>query len=235
MMLVDPFRFAGSNPATLEFIQVSSLFSIPGNDTKLSLSDVPIGAPRADRRAFVVLHIYWPAALPSAIGGNVGGSSLLIHAQQNIIYANVTNWHGLVVIGSAHVPTGTTANIEIDFSGGVGGAAVYSTYRATNMQQDAPFDARQMVGNTPPARNYPMDISTPQDGFLVAAAMVRLAGDGGEIAGTTTRYSQAANGYSAFSGGDVTVADPNHELIFSMIGGESFNTMEGAFVAASFR
>lgn len=234
MMLVDPFRFAGTNPATLEFVQSDLLSTLPGTETKISISNYPIGSPRDDRRAFVVLHIFSPVPLTDAIGGNVSGVPMAIHIQQRIIYAGVQQYHGLSMIASSHVVGGATGDIEIEFAAAVNGVPLVATYRATDLRSDVAHDARGMIGNTP-QREYPMDIATPKDGILIAAGTVRLAGTGGEILGTTTQYSETFVGYGQFGGGDATMDDPSHHLTFRMIGGESFQTMEGAFVAASFR
>ncbi len=234
MMLVDPFRFAGSNPATLEFLNFEPLPTPPGTETSLLIPNYPIGDPRDDRRVFIAVHLYRPVPLPDPVGGMIGAEPLLIHAYQTTTLGGVSPIYGQALIASARAPSGTVADITVDFSGTVGGGAFIAAYRATDLRQDAAYDARQMVGNTP-SNAYPMVISTPQDGFVIAAAAVRLAGDGGEVLGTTTQYSRAAGGYSQFGGGDLTADDPAHQLTFSMVGGPSFGTMEGAFVAASFR
>ncbi len=237
MMLIDPFRFAGSNPAELEFLGAQVYPMLTGSSAIWSVSNVDIGTPRADRRIFLVLHLYYRPGIDPVVGGSINGHPVIIHAQAvNVAYpaASPPVEYVRSVILSAAVPTGSLGDVEIQFSPVARGNPWMAIYRATNMRDDTARDTESLVANG--QFSYPVTLDAAKDGFVVAGAGF-LGADitNSYIQGVENDYvfDPGNNWIRIFGGSDLTPAD-NPAYALNCVVERSHPTI-GVFVAASFR
>lgn len=236
MMLVDPFRFAGSNPASLEFLSAQAYQAIVGGTT-WNLGNIDIGEPRADRRVFLVLHLYRREGLNPVVGGMINGNPIIIHGQaKNVAYPDASPpvEYLQCTILSAHVPTGASASIEIDFSSAAQGFPYMAVYRATDMQSDIARDARSIVAND--AFNYPTSLDVANGGFAIAGAgFFGVNTYNAYIDGVVDHYlSHPGSDFIRYFGGSKLMSADNPAYPLDCVIVRDFPS-KGVFVAASFR
>lgn len=238
MMLVDPFRFAGSNPAELEFLGSQLYPSLPATGATWSVSGVDIGEQRADRRIFLLLHVYYNATTNPIISGTVNGHPITVHVQ-------LEGFGGRGVyrcaILSAHVPSGTTADIEIVFSPLAVGWPFLAVYRAIDLQSDVARDAKGAASSGSGSTHYPLSLEVATGGFVIAGATFRATNSSATyIDGVTERYdfeppiSGAPPSYLRHFGGSEMIASDDANYALDCVIVNEFG-MPGTFVAASFR
>ncbi|MDH4993046.1 hypothetical protein QEZ48_19715 [Aquamicrobium lusatiense] len=232
MMLVDPFRFAGSSPATLEFM--GDFLKYEETDA-ITFSGINLGDPRDDRRIIVTIHVLRASSIPAVVEGYVDGAQATIHSQEVIQFTNT--YYGLVGIMTARLPSGNIGSITIKFASEFGAQVRIGVYNAKNIQNDHIFDINSKVSNVT-AVEHSLNISVPKDGIVLAACVVGSPNYPVEIEGTVTNYSDifGDSSYKSAGGGDV-IADSDHDynIVFRLVGGPSFAEMSGVFLAASFR
>lgn len=236
MMLVDPFRFAGSNPAELEFLSAQNYPKSLG-ETTWSLGDIDIGEPRADRRIFLVLHLYRRQGLSPVVGGTINGNPIIIHGQaKNVAYPDASPpvEYLQCTILSALVPTGSSGNIEIEFSPPAQGFPYMAVYRATNIQSDIARDAKSIVSNDAFHTTASLDVA--KGGFVIAGAgFFGVNTSSVYIDGVVDHYvsNPGSSLYRHFGGSGLMSADDPAYPLDCVVVRES--APSGVFVAASFR
>lgn len=158
---------AGSAPSGLTFLTHEEDTS---NQTVYTFSDVNIGQAQSDRRIIVAAHSIQTSE--KAINSvTIGGVSATIHVNLNSV--STTNDTDLV-IASALVPDGTTADIVVTHSAGadICHIGVWSLYGETS---SSPHDTASDTSFTGFTLSATIDI--PDGGALIAAtSSVNLSG-----------------------------------------------------------
>lgn len=128
-----------------------------------SFTSTATGTAAPSREVFVAVY----NGVVSAV--TVGGiSATLVESASS----SLTLWR-------AAVPTGTTATVEVTFTGG-GGRLLISVWAAYNLLSTTPFDTASYAASSTPASNHSTTIDTAGGGILIAAAAaVITSGDGG--------------------------------------------------------
>jgi hypothetical protein len=156
-------RFGGAAAPSNTFESTTSLST---NLTTYSFATQGIGAADATRR--VVVGVAWGHTLTRTLSSaTIGGVGATIHVQTNAV-----NIDGTALI-SAAVPTGTTATIDITFSGGAINCAIatWSLLNATGSPSATASD------NTVAANALSVALNVPANGSLFAIA--ETLGSGG--------------------------------------------------------
>lgn len=123
-----------------------------------------IGTALATREVFVAVYNGTTSAV------TVGGISASLVA--SAASSTLTLWR-------ASVPTGTTADIVVTFTGG-GGRLLISVWAAYNLTSTTPFGTASYFASSTPATNHSTTIDTAGGGILIAvAAAVITSGNGG--------------------------------------------------------
>jgi hypothetical protein len=222
MMIVDPFRFRGSNPATISY--EGSAFAAGG--ATQTIPSVPIGA--ADNLRTVIQTISWTDVVGSALtSATIGGIAADICVQFSAVHLGAT--FGYCAIISADVPTGTTATTVLNFSTAPAPALVES-FRAFSLMSKTATDTETATALGATSLAVSPDVLA--GGIIVAATTARTAGTF-TITGATEDYDTTFGGSLVFAGGHYSTptAETAHAITFTGVG-FAFN---GPIVAAAFR
>ena len=144
----------------------------------------------------MVVHYGAGSAGFAVSSATIGGISATIHVDN---VAGTTNFRACAII-SAIVPTGTTASIVINFSGGSVGRCGIGAWSCTGLLNSAPH-ATQVSD----AQGMSMTLARPRNGIVVAgwSAMVTAAANV-TWTNATERYDANSETTTQESGADVS-------------------------------
>jgi hypothetical protein len=220
MMIVDPYRFKGSSPATISY---EGTVTSGASGTSQSTSSVPIGT--ADALRTVIQTLSW----------NGGGSVALTAATIGGIAADIVQFSapigggsfGYVAIISADIPTGTTATTAVTF-GGAASAMVVHSFKAVGLGSKTATDTENATafGNT--SQTVSPDVLA---GGVIVAAVYGNGGGAFTTTGATEAYDANLGAFLQISGGYYTTpsAEIAHAITFAS------SPYNGPVVAAAFR
>lgn len=208
-MLLQAKVLPGSNEVASKSIFYVNRYIQTTNTTTYTFTACDIGVASADRRVIVGAHMY------GSTGRNL--SSATINGVSATELTTDTSLTGNCVLIIAAVPTGTTGDIVLTWSGSCAGSAVTVWY-ATGLTSDTPVAAASNVSISAPTSG---SLSTVDGGFLVAAATVRYT-DGVtrthswtnateqvdvELENTGTDGASISGAHAATTGASVTITD----------------------------
>lgn len=205
IFLPPPFM-SGTADKVLTYV---NRYLLTTNTTTYTFSSCDLGVASADRRVIVGAHMYGSTSrsLSSATINGVSATELTTD----------TALTGNCVLIIAAVPTGTTGDIVLTWSGSCAGSAVTVWY-ATGLTSDTPVAAAQAFSATSVSSG---SLATVDGGFLVAAATIRY-NDGTlrthswtnaneqvdvELENTGTDGASFSGAHVATTGASITVTD----------------------------
>jgi len=208
-MLMQAKVLPGANEVATKSIFYLNRYIQTTNTTTYTFASCDIGTASADRRVIVGAHMYGGTSrtLTSATIAGITATELTSDASSTS--------NTLLLI--AAVPTGTTGDIVLTWSGSCAGSGV-SVWYATGLSSDTPVAAAR-GGITSPVSSG--SLSTVDGGFVVAAATCRY-NDGTlrthtwtnvteqfdvEIENTGTDGGSMSGGHAVTTGAAVTVTD----------------------------
>jgi len=164
MMLIDPFRWGVTGPASIEFkggTEKVSTASAP-----IVFSPVSIGTNASKRRVIVLLHwSYIPSGPTTPTSMTINGVAAVQHVMADETKRN-TAISTRCAIYSAEVPTGGDATITTNWSGPTS-AVQAGVYRADNISSATPIGtAKDWIGDEGTTLSVSLD--TQADGIAVA-------------------------------------------------------------------
>jgi hypothetical protein len=125
------YGLASVAPASVEYIWGGSApFS-----SSVTVTNVPIGTAADDRVVFMFIGIVPGSTYRSLAAATIGGIAATIHGQT----ADTTYKYNVALI-SAPVPTGTTADVGLTFSGSGSGNVYVESYAANGLLSTTPVN-----------------------------------------------------------------------------------------------
>ena len=170
-MLLQAKVLPGANEVASKSISYVNRYIITTNGTTYTFSACDIGVASADRRVIVGAHMYGGTSRQLSSATIAGISATEVTADLNSSAETV-----LII---ANVPTGTTGDIVLTWSGSCAGSAV-SVWYATGLTSDTPVAAVRNSSLTAPTSG---SLTTVDGGFIVAAATCQYG------SGTTRTHS----------------------------------------------
>lgn len=222
MMIVDPYRFRGSSPATISY---EGTVTSGASGTSQSAAAVPIGT--ADGLRTVIQTLSWNGAVGAVLtGATIGGITADI-VQFSAVFTGPT--FGFVAIISADVPTGTTATTAATF-GAAASTMVVESFKAVGLGSKTPTDTDTAAGLSSPSKTVSPDV---QAGGVIVAGVSTISDGPFTITGATEAYDVSLGAPLQIAGGyySASSAELPHGVTFAVPAG-AFN---GPVVAAAFR
>lgn len=184
-----------------------------------SFTSQPIGSAQADR--YVIVGIGWANLSPTISSVTIGGVSAT-----NI--ATNANANGNSALYIALVPTGTTANVDIAFSGATGIHCGIAVWSATGLLSTTAVSS----GNNSSSATPSVTLTTVNGGFVVAYAHV---GSNTSYSNTTVPWTGVTQSWAGnvisnnrpHGGGSVATTGSNVSPSPTFVGGN------GSLVAAA--
>jgi len=164
MMLVDPFRWGVTGPASIEFKGVTGKASTASDP--ITFAPVSIGTNASKRRVIVLLHwSYIPSGPTTPTAMTINGIAAVQHVMADETKRN-TAISTRCAIYSAEVQTGSTATITTSWSGPTS-AVQAGVYRADNVSSGTPVDtAKDWIVDD--GTTLSVSLTTQADGVAVA-------------------------------------------------------------------
>ncbi len=193
MMVVDPYRFGGSGPATLTYqaAYVPTMVGLTGTQTGVAFG--PVGGARA-----IIIAIHWYATVTTSVlsSATIGGIVVPTITTGTMIGPGTSAYIYTGFI-AAFVPSGTSGTVVLNFSGGGGTVdARIFVYQALNIVSLTPHATGQNASTISP-------VSTTCD--LEANGIVLAAGSDFQAAPATwtgiTESYDTSPGLGELSGG----------------------------------
>ncbi len=213
--IFSPYR----KPIEFSETDTSSFTSVAPGGTTVTFSNQAIGAADANRRVYVGAGGLILAGR-TLVSATIGGISASLHV------SNSNDSEGneyFAAIFSAAVPTGTTANVVLTFSGTLNDQTDVSiaVYRALYVENTTAYDTDAVDDDD----SISLTLDTPSGGFVIACCGVAPDNVSGVTVSVATE--EGAVGYSSSLAGEV-----GKIIIFDFTDTENY-TLPGA--AASFR
>lgn len=122
--------FLGKERFGAEFLaSYSDLYTDP-----ITFSTIDIGDAHAERRVFVTVHFFGKSGGVNTLdAATIGGIAATRHAQDGNRNSGTNDTYQTAII-SAVVPTGTTADIVLNWSGASSGTVLIGVYRTKSLQ-----------------------------------------------------------------------------------------------------
>lgn len=179
MMLVDPYRFEATGPATIAY-DAAYVPTIAG--TTATQTGVNFGAVASKRLVIVAVH--WNATVSgSAISSaTIGGIAATVIIAGTSLGA-ATPFKSVAII-AAYVPTGTSGTVVVNF-GGSSVVAYFFVYLASNIRSITPFGTGSAVANGSPVSTT---CNLQADGAVLSAATVYPVSAPLTFTGVTKNY-----------------------------------------------
>ncbi len=178
-MLLQAKVLPGSNEVASKSIFYVNRYIQTTNTTTYTFTACDIGVASTDRRVIVGAHMYGGTSRNLSSATIAGISATEVTSDLNATAETV-----LII---ANVPTGTTGDIVLTWSGSCAGSAV-SVWYATGLTSDTPVATARNASLTAPTSG---SLTTVDGGFIVAAATCRY-GD------STTRTHSWTNATEQF-------------------------------------
>lgn len=231
MMLIDPYRYGVSGPATIELMYGEfdpGGTSFPGAGTvtisSLDFGDVVPGRLMVATVYFTCLH-----AMPTLTSATIGGvgAGILVHGAEMV--SDFTDVHDRTAIIAALVPTATSGDVVFSFDEGDTRVHTVCLYRATNIASSEAFDTASGLTSSP-STSLSINIDEAAGGVVVVMGETHAASDPQSMSGATLDFSSvrssagSAATATAATGATITQTDT------SFVTGDS-----RTLIAASFR
>ncbi|PBB75208.1 hypothetical protein CK227_10475 [Mesorhizobium sp. WSM4308] len=142
MMIVDPYRFAGSSPVGCAY-QGFTDDTAGGVGTTRTVPGCPIGTAIVGRHVFAWLFWSNTAATATLLSATIGGVAAVIHVQK--VFASIGTNAGFALI-SAPLAVGTTATFVLNYSD-VAYPRIH-TYRVTDLISNTAFASQSNGGSS---------------------------------------------------------------------------------------
>jgi len=225
----------GAAAATLQFLQLSPN-SLGGDTNPDTLANVPVGPAAADRYVFLAIPYYSGGTNKnsSITAVTIGGVAATIHGQANWTTEG-TGYPGGVALASALVPTGTTANVVVTFTGGAGVWRPWlGVYRVTGLLSAVPVGGTYSKQTTSGSAVVPSwTCPVKKDGIIIAAAHAYGNTNPRTISGVTQNYHQwqpnSLPGANYLGGSSTVTADATATITVSSTTSSYFAAAIGAF------
>lgn len=182
-------------PAPLASISFVSSSLDTSNGPSWTFSSHAIGAPAANRTVIVAVTAFTAAATSSSL--TIGGVSAT-----SVVSLDTGN--GFAEIWQADVPTGTTGDIVVTFSGtGLRHCeiGVYAAYAITATKHDS--------GTHSGTASLTTDIAIPVNSVVVGVCYSEVTNATSTWVGVTERYDALSENTAAYHGGDGTFSSSN--------------------------
>lgn len=201
--------------------------SASSGTSTITATGVSFGPARPDRIAAVAVMALTNPNDNALVSATIGGVAATIHGQGSEL---ATSSYMRAAVISARLPTGTTATVVLNFTGGsTSYSASLTPYGMTGLFSATPIDTATYAAVADPAT---MQIDVEKYGVLIVSIVENY--DNTVTLGGFTQDHYAGGGNLIFVAGhyDVTATEANRVI---SVANNSPNTMQVAMVAASFR
>lgn len=207
---------AGASPAVLSFLQ-STNYSSDASST-VTFAAINLGAAAANRQIFVAVEWYNGGSPPASnnatvASATIGGVAATIHAQTPPPSANAGTGAALI---SASVPTGTSGDIVVIFSGGSGfWRPRINTYRVTGLQSAIPVHSPIVRSVTSSAtQNWTENVKS--GGIILVTGMSYGNATSRTVSGVTQDYNFSPVSSYCYYGGSSEISVSNSAFPLSV-------------------
>jgi hypothetical protein len=186
MMIVDPYRFAGSNPASIAY-QAAYTPTIAG--TTATQTGVSFGAVAAvPTSRLIIVAVQWNATVSGSTisSATIGGVTAVIAVQGASLGTGPYQFPAFI---AAIVPSGTSGTVVVNFGGGGSVSAYFNVWRAENVQSATPFGTGSTTSTTTPVTTT---CNVQVGGVAITHENTLLAASPFTIAGMTKNYDLAS-------------------------------------------
>lgn len=203
VILINPFVFAGAANPSVTWTAGTTFTTSGSSHSGGNYNGMSIGAADSSRKIIAVVG--WGSASDQTISSmTIGGVSATV-----VVNADTATSSGGLAIAIADVPTGTTADVAITFSGTVARSSV-SLYRVINLTSSTIHASTTDTAAT--SGEVTGSLNVPANGFCIAGAVTVDGTAWTWSAGPTENYDvdigSASNGFSSALGEYVSAQTP---------------------------
>lgn len=203
VILINPFVFAGAANPSVTWTAGTTFTTSGSSHSGGNYNGMSIGAADSSRKIIAVVG--WGSASDQTISSmTIGGVSATV-----VVNADTATSSGGLAIAIADVPTGTTADVAITFSGTVARSGV-SLYRVINLTSSTIHASTTDTAAT--SGEVTGSLNVPANGFCIAGAVTVDGTAWTWSAGPTENYDvdigSVSNGFSSALGEYVSAQTP---------------------------
>ncbi|TPM37051.1 hypothetical protein [Mesorhizobium sp. B2-3-2] len=228
MMIIDPYRFGGSAPASISYL-ADYTPTIAG----LVATSTGVGFGAVAARRLIIVAVHWTSTVSTSVlaSATIGGVVVPTIISGSRIGSSAAGNSDYVAFIAAIVPTGTSGAVVATFGGGGSIGAFFFVHRAVNIISDTPFDTASAISASTPIAAL-CDLQA--DGVVVAAASCAGTPSPTSFTGATKVYEAAPIG-TVTGANDNTLAAVSNASIQMLDPGSTSGAPSRTLLVASFR